>query len=193
MTIITKDRDEFLKAIGNAVQSYAEVEASQARLLQCILGVDSFQAALIFFTVQNVRSRNELFGALLEHKYNDVHKKFWKSCSAFLRELSLFRNAVVHWHPLTRVYVNRSADPAKVPRDAEASIRNPMPGRGSASLTVNEFKPFMIDCAYIRAQMDQFSGFLRDPDGADDDTLHERFSQNCLAKSSHDSHLAMFR
>ena len=34
MTIITKDRDDFLKAIGNAVQSYAEVEVSQARLLR---------------------------------------------------------------------------------------------------------------------------------------------------------------
>jgi hypothetical protein len=66
MTALTKDRNDFLKAVGDAVQSYAEVEKSQARLLQCILGVDSIQAATIFFTIQNVRSRNELFSSLAE-------------------------------------------------------------------------------------------------------------------------------
>jgi len=177
MTIITKDRDDFLKAIGNAVQSYAEVEVSQARLLRCILGVDSMQAAIIFFTIQNVRSRNELFSALLEHKHNNVHKKFWKSCCSFLDKPAVFRDAVVHWHPLTKVYVNRSGDPAKVPRDAEAAIRNPKPGRSSTTLTLSEFQPFMVDCTYIRAEMDQFAGFLRDPDGADAPTLCERFSR----------------
>jgi hypothetical protein len=173
MTIITKDRDDFLKAIGAAVEAYAEVEASQARLLQCILDVDSMQAATIFFTVQNVRSRNDLFASLIEHKYGDAHSKFWKSCSAFLLDLSKFRNAIVHWHPMTMVYVNR--DPAKVPKAAARAIRNPMPGR-RGSLTLDAFSPFMLDCTYIRAEMDQFSGYLRDPAEADDPTLPERFS-----------------
>lgn len=178
MTVLTKDRNDFLKAVGDAVQSYAEVEKSQARLLQCILGVDYMQAATIFFTIQNVRSRNELFSSLTEHRYNDAYKKYWESCAAFLHTLSIFRNAIVHWHPLTIVYVNRSGNPANTPKDAQTAIRNPRPGRGSISLTLNEFAlPFMLDCAYIRAEVDQFSGFLRDPDGADDPTLHERFSQ----------------
>jgi len=177
MTALTKDRNDFLKAVGDAVQSYAEVEKSQARLLQCILGVDSIQAATIFFTIQNVRSRNELFSSLAEHRYNDAYKKYWESCAAFLHTLSVFRNAIVHWHPRTIVYVNRSGDPSNAPKDAEPAIHNPMPGRGNTFLRLNDFKPFMVDCNIIRAEMDQFSEFLRDPDGADDPTLHERFSR----------------
>jgi hypothetical protein len=173
MTVITKDRDDFLKAIGAAVQSYAEVEASQARLLQVILHVDATQASTIFFTVQNVRSRTELFGSLLTHKYNDAHKKYWESCGAFLLILSIFRNAIVHWHPITKIFVHRRGERAK---DAQAAIHNPMPGRRGV-LALSEFEPFMTDCAYIRSELDQFSGFLRDQDGADAPKLRERFSR----------------
>jgi hypothetical protein len=173
MPVLTKDRDAFLRAIGAAVQSYAEVEASQSRLLQCLIDVDSMQATTVFFTVQNVRSRNEMFGSLLEHKYKDTYKKYWKSCGAFLYTLAIYRNAIAHWHPLTIVYVNRGEGQ---PKDAQAAIHNPMPGRRGA-LTLESFRPFMMDCAFVRSELDQFSGFLRDPDGRDDPTLPDRFSR----------------
>ena len=177
MGTITANSDEFLRAIGTAVQAYGEVEASQSRLLQCILGVTITQAQTVFFTVQNVRGRNELFHSLLAHKYGDKHKKYWESCGRFLHTLSIFRNAIVHWHSLTIVYVNRTGDKTKAPKSPEPAIRNPMPGRSGKTLRLDDFGPFIVDCGYIRAELDQFSGFLRQDDPDDDPTLHERFSR----------------
>ena len=114
-----------------------------------------------------------MFASLLEHKYKEPHNKFWKSCGAFLYQLSIFRNAIVHWHPLTIVHLGRGTSNAKEP---QAAVRNPMPGR-YGSLTIERLKPFILDCLYIRAELDQFAEFLRDPAGADDPTLPERFSR----------------
>ncbi len=65
MPIIADDRDDFLKAIGFAIEAHSKVELAQVRLFQNLISVDSIQARIIFFTIQNVTSRNGLIRSLL--------------------------------------------------------------------------------------------------------------------------------
>jgi hypothetical protein len=155
----SKANESFLKLIGHAVQEYARVERIQSTLFKEILGVDSIQASIIFFTVQNVRSRNELFGSLLTHRYGDTHDRYWDSCSKFLEKLSIFRNAIVHWHP----------------RTAGPGIQNPMPGRSGRSLVASDLPPFIFDCQCIYEELRQFVEFLTERPADDDSTSSQRF------------------
>jgi hypothetical protein len=155
----SKANEPFLKMIGRAVQEYVKVERIQSILLKEILGVDSIQARIIFFTVQNVRSRNELFGSLLTHSHGDIHDRYWNSCGKFLEKLSIFRNAIVHWHPLT----------------VGPGIQNPMPGRSGRSLGAGDLPPFIFDCQCIYEELRRFVEFLTEGLLDDDPTSSQRF------------------
>src|SRR5258706_11474603 len=160
-----QSRDMLLKAIGEAVEAYTDVEAAQFRLLAIILGVDDHTAAIIFFTVINVRSRQEMFETLLVKKHGRTYEKYWQSYTHYINKLSVFRNAIVHWHHTT---ILNTEGPS------EAGIRHPTPkGRGRA-LTASQLRPFIQDCIRARVESDQFATFLRD---GGEPTLHDRFLQ----------------
>jgi hypothetical protein len=84
-------------AIGASIHKYSKVEVAQLRILEAILKIETLPAALIFFSIQNVRTRNELIEELLRHYCGEGLVPFWGRCSKFLAKLSLFRNAIVHW------------------------------------------------------------------------------------------------
>jgi hypothetical protein len=153
-----KASDSFLKLIGRAIQEYASVEQIQSALFKEILGVDSVQARTVFFTVQNVRSRNELFASLPTHKFGEAHDRYWDSCAKFLEKLAAFRNAIVHWHPIIGGH----------------GTKNPMPGKSGRHLGGDDLQPFIRDCLIIHEELRRFLEFLtNDPD--DDPTLSQRF------------------
>lgn len=66
MPAVGPEVDNFHRLVGQAVEEYALVEDAQSRVLAAILNTETRQAKVIFFTVQNVRSRNEMFLGLLE-------------------------------------------------------------------------------------------------------------------------------
>jgi hypothetical protein len=76
------------EAIGEAMQAYALVETTQASIIEALLKTDYQRAHAIFYTAQNVRSRNELIETLLELEFKDALRKFWVSCSKYLLTLS---------------------------------------------------------------------------------------------------------
>src|SRR4051794_23367738 len=88
MIVTTGNTADLLTGIGIAVRAYTQVEASQSRLLSVLLGIDIKPASAIFFSVQNVRSRNELFNTLLTQRFDDRFTKFWESCSSHLQRLA---------------------------------------------------------------------------------------------------------
>lgn len=151
----TPSSEELSKAIGRAVRRYAHVEASQARLLQVILESDRNAATAIFYTVQNVRARNELFGTLLNQRTGARFEKFWNSCASQIQKLASFRNSVVHWHPTTLIQVGWPGQPGS----SQNILTNPMPGRSGRRL-VRDVGPFTLDCDYITSALDQFTSHL---------------------------------
>jgi hypothetical protein len=152
MIVTTGNTADLLTGIGIAVRAYTQVEASQSRLLSVLLGIDIKPASAIFFSVQNVRSRNELFNTLLTQRFDDRFTKFWESCSSHLQRLAGVRNNFVHWHPYTLLRMDGEGT-------AETRLMNPMPGRtGRAS--VADVEPFQKDCSYIKSGLDQFAGHL---------------------------------
>jgi hypothetical protein len=157
MVITTKHDDKLLGAIGSAVKAYTSVEAAQSALLAELLGLGRPEAGVVFFTIQNVRSRNEMYGALLELKYGKRFSVFWDSCSDYLNKLAVFRNALVHWHPMLVITVSPLGDPS----EAEPGLRNPMPGR-RGSLKENDLEPFESDCIFIREALFAFRNHLSD-------------------------------
>src|SRR5260370_14951233 len=160
-----QSRDILLKAIGEAVEAYTAVEAAQFQLLAIILGVNDDKAAIIFFAVQGVRSRQQMLEALLLEIYGQTYQKYWASYTSYITKLSEFRNAIVHWHHVT---ISNAEGPS------EAGIRPATPtGRGRA-LTVSQLRPFIQDCIRARVETDQFATFLRD---GGEPTLRDRFLQ----------------
>lgn len=156
LVIITNTTDDFLRATGSALQAYVQVEAALIRLLQSVLGCDSRQARLIFLSLNSVRSKLELFDSLIEHRFADKVEPFWSSCHDFLQKIALVRNAVAHWHPVTRVYVSRRA--GHIPKPAEPTLVDPS-FRGRA-LTLLDLQKFTLDCGYIRTEIGRLSGKL---------------------------------
>jgi len=154
--IITNTTDDFLKATGLALQAYVQVEAALIRLLQNILGCDSRQARLIFLSINNVRSKLELFDSLIEHRFGDKVEPFWNSCHQFLQRLAAVRNAIAHWHPVTRIYASPHAEDD--PKSAEPTLADP--SFNNRSLTLPDLRKFIGDCNYIRTEIGRLSAKL---------------------------------
>jgi hypothetical protein len=176
--------EALLRAIGEAVQAYAKVETTQASLLHTFLGISARQARTIYFTVQNVRSRNEMFAGLLFDSYAEKYKRYWESVGLFLSTLSIFRNAVVHWIPVyvvavPAVGVDQPEDEGK--GRSGHGIHNPMPGRQTLTLMADDLRPFLDDCLFI---MRELSAFRRALENAHDLALQERFVRPITRRNS---------
>ena len=153
--------------MGGAIQAYSRVEQEQARVIAAILKIGQASAKTIIFSVQNVRARNEMIQTLLSLNCKDKHKKYWASCAAYLLQLSLFRNAIVHWLPVT-IYT--------IPDGAIAQgLRNGTPLKSTKTLEVADFSPFIDDCTYINLELEQFAWYLEGH--PNEQAWHEKFSR----------------
>lgn len=143
--------------IGACVEAYSRVENVQTHVLAQILKINHWSAAIIFNSVQNVRSRNEMIQGLLWQSYGKKFKPYWAKCSVFLFKLSIFRNAVVHWHPHIQIVAGQQTTDYK----SENVMGNPMPGKAHRSLTIRDFPLFTADCRYIEAELRDFLRYLQ--------------------------------
>ena len=62
---------QFHSAIGASLHKYSRVEVTQVRILEAILKIELTPASTLFFSVQNVRTRNEMIAGLLRHYHGD--------------------------------------------------------------------------------------------------------------------------
>jgi hypothetical protein len=158
-----QSREVLLSTIGEAAEAFTTVEAAQSNLLAIILRITDDAASVIYFTIQNVRARHEMFEALLNERFGSIHKKYWDSYGKYMITLSVFRNAIIHWHPVTILSLSGPS---------EAGIRRATPSGRGKYLTTPQIKPFIQDCIRLRLETDQFAVFLRD---GGEPTLHDRF------------------
>jgi hypothetical protein len=157
------------QAIGQAIESYVRVEQILALVLQAILKTDVLKAHAILFAVQNTRARNELFQSLLQMQFGAGIKSYWASCGKFLNTLSVFRNAVAHWHPYLNIYISKDKDapPARVTH----ALGHPAIRSALKSLEVSDFAPFQRDCRHISQELSALVELVNEPPAA----LPEKF------------------
>ena len=152
-------KDGMHLAIGKAISAYAKVEAAQAKLLTFILRIGLPQATTIFYTLQNVRSRSEMYETLITQANGSLYSAYWKSFSLYLSRLAKFRNAVVHWHPFLIDEMGERDGPIIPPTPG---IQNPSPTWPLAPLTEKDIPPFLDDCAFAEKEMWAFCAHIRD-------------------------------
>jgi hypothetical protein len=138
-----------LEAIGAAIEAYALVEGEQVFLLKSMMRSDMQTATIIFFSIQNSRSRCEMIGALLGYMFRGRLDNYWNSCSKFLGNLAKFRNAIAHWHPYVEIYRQDGTDKAYI----KYVLGHPIPGKTFKTLTDQNVPPFVEDCQYIIARL----------------------------------------
>jgi hypothetical protein len=168
------DRNELHRAVGEAMEAYANVEATLASLLGTILNINFQKAHIIFFSVGNARSRLDMIEHLLKLRLKAaVFSKLedrWDSITEFLLTLAGFRNAIAHWHPHTNIYERNSPTGESEFRMVPA-LGNPILGKSSVSLEVLSFPPFLTDCNYIRGELSGIIPLAKKPPR----TLPKRF------------------
>jgi hypothetical protein len=149
MILLNPEHKEIHSAIGQALDAYASVEGSQVMVLEAILKVSSSEAAIIFFSVQNTRSRCDMFDELLKVKHQSNYTKFWSKCQAFLLKLASYRNAVVHWHPVVALYQDSSGKVV----DHAHELSDPWGGGYYHDIRSGDIPAFVEDCRYIEQEL----------------------------------------
>lgn len=141
------------QAVGEAMDTYAHVEAHLANIVGNLLKVDYRKSHIIFFAISNMRSRLELVEGLfflhLKAEHHEAFKTFWGPVQAYLTTLSHFRNALAHWHPHITVYVNRLGAQVR-PARYEAALSHPIPGMKNKSIEARHIGDFIEDCQFAR-------------------------------------------
>ena len=112
----------------------------------------------VFFAIQNVRARHELFEFLLRNKFGVAIEKHWNSCSKFLLTLATFRNAIAHWHPHTNLYTGRTG----ADFETRQALGHPAMVSPHAALEIEDFPPFLKDCMAIRTELSGLIGLVKD-------------------------------
>jgi hypothetical protein len=147
--LLNPENKEIHAAMGRAIDAYAHLEYSLTYLLQALLAVPPYEASIILFSVQNVRSRLDMIQTLLSTKHQDKYKKFWTKVSAFLLKLSVFRNAVVHWTPAVALYRSKDGKLAK----HEHELMHPWNSPRYSTVTTTNIADFVRDCQYIEQEI----------------------------------------
>jgi hypothetical protein len=174
--LIDPEEKEIHASIGKAVEAYGKVEGAEILLIQTLLGLDYASASIVF---SNVRSRPNLIESLLDRKFENKYQKYWKSCSSFLSSLSLFRNAVVHWHPAIALYTDSKQEHVV---HHEHTMMHPVVGKGFGDLRPKHFPDFIEDCEFIYQELMSFNAHLMgDADASANDKLNRGFERKSKA------------
>lgn len=147
--LLNPEKTDLHTAIGQAVEAYAKVEGAQSMVLERLLNISSHEATVIFFSIQNVRTRNEAFQTLLTIKHKEKYTKFWKKVASFLSTLSKFRNGVVHWAPAVVLYRSKEGKTVK----HEHELMHPAYNSKFDLIDRTKIDNFVKDCRYIEQEI----------------------------------------
>lgn len=152
---IKEMRQAIRQNVGESIEAYASVEAKQSFLLGTILNVDYRRAGVIFFAVQNARSRGEMVEELLDQGFDGRLKKYWISCNRFLLKLARFRNALAHWQPYVNLYEDSNGK-----GHYEPALGPPKPGE-LKPLEASDLPAFVDDCEYIGSEIQKLDAMIK--------------------------------
>jgi hypothetical protein len=158
MIVLNPENKEIHAAIGKALDAYASVEGAHVRVLESILKITPREAAIVLFSVQNARSRYEMIQELLKINHQEKYAKFWAGCQSFLLKLASYRNALVHWHHIMVVYMDKSGK-----FDGQShELQDPWGGAYYDEIKASDVPAFDKDCRYIEQEI---HALKRDLDG----------------------------
>lgn len=89
---------DFKLARAEAIQAYAYLEQSMCGLFAHFAGVTDQIAGVIFFKMNNARSRVAVSERLKRLKYGNTRSLYFNSIKAALGPIDGERNHLVHWH-----------------------------------------------------------------------------------------------
>ena len=97
---------DFRLARSEAIQAYAYLEQSLCGLFAHLAGVTDQIAGVIFFKMNNARSRVAVLERLKRLKYGSTRSGYFNSITAAVGPLDGVRNQLVHWHERFESRVN---------------------------------------------------------------------------------------
>jgi hypothetical protein len=140
-------------AVGEAMEAYANYEATAASLIRVLLKTDYRQSMAIYFAVKSSRDRMELFENLIMLRLSEKHRckfePFWNSVTAYLQVMTKFRNALAHWHPYVSIYEDVQSSDGK-PYLYRPTLADPVSNPNSRSLHAEDIGPFIQDCKFAQ-------------------------------------------
>jgi hypothetical protein len=155
-----QSRQDLALARAVALDAYAAVEASLCALFARLLGTDEGSAGIVFYRINNARSRNGMIEKLLKRRKGADHNLWWNSMVAIMRIADERRNEIVHWHGVAHIFQNETTSEFVVTHRLEPPnylVRTDQ----TPSLGPEEMAEFVIRCDFIARSLNMFMLELR--------------------------------
>lgn len=140
--------------VGEAIEQYSQVEFTQITLLEVLIDKDMRVSSILHKAMQNVRSRNAMFGDLIALRDASL-SPHWKKCAAFLLKLAEFRNAIAHWTFSIVLYTKPDGAFFVVPGLHSIGDDDIKP------ITEADIADFVKDCSHAIAIINQFRHLIQ--------------------------------
>jgi hypothetical protein len=82
---------------GRAIEQHAQLDMSLMVALAHLLATTTDLAAIVYYKIQNARSRLSILEALMRKRHGTTHKNFWESHLKIIKAVDQTRNEIVHW------------------------------------------------------------------------------------------------
>jgi hypothetical protein len=99
---------------AHAIASYSQLEQFVFRLFTCLSGMEEFEAGVIFFKINNVRSIVGMLDKLKRHKHGSAYNLAFNSTMKALKLIAEERNEIVHWGARLNTVRDQSGDKVDV-------------------------------------------------------------------------------
>ncbi len=146
-------------ARAEALENYVLVEQSICDTFIKLSGATNEAGSLIFFKLNNARTRVQILEKLLKPKFYPEYKLFWRSALAAVRQLDETRNQVVHWQTTCKSRIKGGTlDLTAAPEDAWLNPPTHWWGhRNDTKLTANEIFLFVSRCQFVSRHINLFN------------------------------------
>jgi hypothetical protein len=146
-------QDEFWAIRGKAIQSYASLEQSLARLFSALAGTTQKIGGTIFFRISSADTRRNLIDKLFQQRFQEQYNLFRNSLVKQLKPIDNERNEIVHWNVVNNVGVDESG---KTTSSLALMPPASFPSPDSASKDSKQMIAFSNKCNFYAA----LSGFF---------------------------------
>jgi hypothetical protein len=140
-------QDPIWAARGRAIQSYSALEQALCRIFAEAGGMSHAAASVIFFRINNARSRGQMLEKLIRLKHGATYNVFVTSLLKNLSSIDQKRNEIVHWQSVNNVALD--ADGKTV---AVVTLRPPnyweTTDESAPSITVADLSEFDAKCDF---------------------------------------------
>jgi hypothetical protein len=145
--------DEFWAIRGKAIQSYAGLEQSLARLFSALAGTTQEMGATIFFRIASADTRRNLIGKLFQIKFREQYNLFRNSLLKQLKPIDNERNEIVHWNVVNTVGADEEGKTkSKLTLNPPATF----PSLNSVSKDASQITTFAKKCDFYAAFVGMF-------------------------------------